>query len=204
MKKSLFLFACLLISISCFSQARFNAGIIAGMNTTQVDGDRAEGFNKVGLNASAFVRANLNGPISITLGIGYSGKGSRRPSDPDNNDFNTWGYSFRYIDIPVVAEYRHNDLVFQAGLFGAVLLNGEQEFNENTFSIVNPEMRDYDIGAIAGIGYFINDKLFAQARFQNSLIEIRPSPDSAGQTTIYNGGMRNVVLQFSLGYQFGE
>lgn len=194
----------LFLSTACLSQARFNAGVVAGLNATQVDGDAAGGFNKAGLNASAFVRVNLDSPISVTLGIGYSGKGSRRPANPDNNDFNTWGYKFRYIDIPVVAEYRNNDVFFQAGLFGAVLLQAEQEFNSNFFAIENPEMRDYDFGGIVGIGYFINEKLFVQARYQNSLIEIRPSPNRGSQTTLYDGGMQNIVLQLSVGYQFGE
>lgn len=194
----------MLLSISAIGQARFDAGLFAGLNITQVDGDAAQGFNKAGLNAGAFVRMNTNGPVSLTLGMGYSGKGSRRPANPDNNDYNTWGYKFQYIDVPLVAEYRNNNVLFQAGLFGALLLNGEQEFNSNFFAIENPEMRKYDVGGIVGVSYFINDNLFTQVRYQNSLIQIRPSPGSASQTTFYDGGMQNIVLQFSIGYQFGQ
>ncbi len=204
MNKSFLILVSLLISFTGLSQARFNAGVVAGLNATQVDGDAAGGFNKAGLNASAFVKVNLDSPISVTLGIGYSGKGSRRPANPDNNDFNTWGYKFRYIDIPVVAEYRNNDVFFQAGLFGAVLLQAEQEFNSVYLAVENPEMRDYDFGGIVGAGYFINENLFVQARYQNSLIEIRPSPGNSTQTRIWDGGMQNIVVQLSVGYQFGE
>ena len=204
MIKNLLTLIVFLASVSCFSQARFNAGLIGGLNATQVDGDAAEGFNKAGINAGAFVRINLDGPISVKLEMAYSGKGSRRPADTDNGDFNTWGYRFRYVDVPLIAEYRNHDLFFQAGAFGAVLLQAEQEFNSNLFAVENPEMRDYDLGGIVGIGYFINERLFVQARYQQSLIEIRPSPGRNGQTTFYDGGMSNVVVQIAVGYQFGE
>lgn len=186
------------------AQSEFEAGFLAGFAATQVDGDGVSGFNKIGATGGFFVTMSLSEKLSGRMELTYVGKGSRKPADPDNGDFSTWGYTFHYIDVPLMLEYHLDAFYLHGGVYGGVLINGTQFQDGASYDVVNPEMRPYDFGVVGGAGYDITESLFAQARFTTSVIPIRQPPDPGNQTRWFDGGMSNIVVQFSLGLRLGS
>lgn len=193
----------LLLNASLVSaQLTFSGGIKAGLAATQVHGDNAQGFNKAGLSAGAFVQVNTSEKFGVRMELGYIGKGSRRPANPDNNDFETWGYNFRYIHVPVMCDINVGRFNVIGGIYGGYLISSSQVYNGNTFDIVNPEMSNIDLGGLIGAKMDLGDHIFFESRYSMSFIPIRPSPDSGNQVKWYDGGMTNIVLEIGMGYKF--
>lgn len=184
---------------SAFSQTQFSSGLLAGFSATQVDGDGVSGFNKAGLTGGAFVQFGLSNQLSGRIEMTYVGKGSRKPADPDNGDFSSWGYTFHYIDVPLLVEYELDNFRLQGGPYASVLISGSQFQDGASYDVVNPEMRPYDFGVAIGASYDLGETLFLQARYTNSVVAIRPPPDPGNQTRWFDGGMSNIVIQFTVG-----
>ncbi|MBI1266072.1 MAG: outer membrane beta-barrel protein [Cryomorphaceae bacterium] len=195
-------FVLLLCSPALNAQVKFDGGVFAGGSITQVDGDNAQGFNKLGLSVGAFVQVNPSEKFGVRLEMGYIGKGSRRPANPDNNDFQTWGYNFRYINVPVLADFSFEKFDIIVGPYMGYLISDSQMFNNETFDIVNPEMSKTDFGGVVGAEMDFGDNIFFASRYSMSLIPIRPSPDSGNQVRWYDGGMSNIAVEVLVGYKF--
>ena len=203
--RNLFIAAlCVLGSFSSIQAQVFTTGLQGGFTATQVDGDAISGFNKLGFHGAAFVRAELTDQITAKMEIGYVGKGSRKPGDPDNPAADTWGYTFHYIEIPVLAEYQYGQFKIQAGPYAGLLVSGNQMFNQINFEVINPPLNDLELGFMAGTEYAISDKVYGLVRYSQSLSAVRSAPDPGGVTTFYDRRMINIVLQFGVGIQFGD
>jgi len=82
------------------SAQRFSAGLIGGLNASQIDGDMLAGFDKVGLTGGIVTVIEFDSPFKLNTEFLYSERGSRpdifTPEyDPDIN------ISLKYIEIPV-------------------------------------------------------------------------------------------------------
>lgn len=65
---------------------RFEAGLLAGFNGSQVEGDSFKGYHKPGVLAGLFVQTDIVPAVFAGMEIKYSQKGSRRrirPRDPE-------------------------------------------------------------------------------------------------------------------------
>jgi len=82
---------------------RFNAGLIIGMNASQVDGDYYKGFNKYGLTAGIRGITRLKPNFDFNVEILYSKKGSKifhnRYSTPGRAGENRF-IDLTYVDVP--------------------------------------------------------------------------------------------------------
>lgn len=58
------------------SGQNFNAGIVAGVSTTQVSGDNLAGFHKAGLILGGFVKRDINDQMQLQIEMTYTQKGS--------------------------------------------------------------------------------------------------------------------------------
>ena len=195
------LICCLCLGGALQAQQVFDAGVYGGIITSQVDGDNAQGFNKIGFTGGGFVRANLSERLAVRMEMGYAGKGSRRPSDPDNGDFSSWGYTFHYVDVPILVEYTLlNGMMIDAGPYVGYLISSQGLFDGAEYDIVNPSMENIDVGIAGGIGYELDGGLFFMSRYSMSVIPIRNSPDPGNLTTVWDGGMANIAIHFTVGY----
>ena len=201
--RNLLLCLALFSATHAWSQAKFRAGLTAGLATTQVHGDAISGFNKLGFSGGLLVDISGNGRFSGGFEMIYLQKGSRKPANPDNGDFTTWGYTFHYIDVPVLLTYHFDAFYVQAGIYGGFLIAGESVFDGSPFEIINPEMRRYDLGVAAGVGIDITEQWAANLRYSNSVVPIRKAPDGASITRFYDAGMLNIVAQLALVYRLG-
>ncbi|MFQ3326732.1 MAG: hypothetical protein ACI8YC_001371, partial [Salibacteraceae bacterium] len=82
MHKAAFSIFLLSFSLTLYTQessksSSFKAGIKAGINTSQMDGDGYAGFNKINQQAGFFLQKTLKNNAQIQFEIIYIQKGSR-------------------------------------------------------------------------------------------------------------------------------
>lgn len=180
----------------------FSSGLTGGFAATQVHGDGITGFNKAGLLGGFFVRFKRTDHFSLRTELNYVGKGSRNPGNVNTGAFDKRGYTFHYVELPVMAEYHLDRFYLQGGLYGAVLLWGQEMFAGEHFEVINPPLRPFDTGFVGGVGMEVTDHLEVFARYSQSLIPIRRSPDEAGVTRFWDMGFMNIAVLIGVAYSF--
>ena len=195
MKIFLSLLICV-ISINVQSQ-NFGGGIIAGVSTSQVSGDRLGGFNKAGLLIGGFVNRNISSLMSLQMEMTYIQKGSNNPKINENliSDI-----SLAYVEVPVLLKYQQSETVhIEFGIETAFLISAYDNdlYGKIESSRSNP-FNKTDVGALLGIDYKISTSLVLNTRISNSILPIRPH--ASGATFKLNKGQYNSVLSFALHY----
>ena len=136
----------LLLPTLSFGQfQRFSAGLLGGVNCSQIDGDMLAGFDKVGLTGGIKTTMEFESPWRVNFEFLYSERGSRpdvfNPEyDPDIN------ISLKYIEIPVYVsigdwwqeEGKYHKASAHLGLSYGRLLDAQ------TFDYYHSEMESYD------------------------------------------------------------
>lgn len=182
--------------------AQFRSGIVGGGTMTQVIGDNINGFNKVGLLGGMFVKIDLNDHWSFRTEVLYVGKGSRKPANVSAQIFDKRGYTFHYLELPLLTEYHFERFFLQGGLYGGILLWGKEMFAGEHFEVINPSLSTFDVGFVGGIGFEFNDKIDLFTRFTASILPIRSAPDDANITRFWDNGFRNIAVHVGVSYSF--
>ena len=201
MIKKLFIPILFLLVANIVSAQRFDGGIMAGYNATQVEGDTYKGFNKPGLVAGFFVQTDVAPAIFIAMEIKYSQKGSRNKVKPDKPE----KYIMRlgYIDIPVYAAFRTNDRGSIIGGISTGFLVHSAEFDEygkfpeedrNAFNTI-------DLQPFIGFQFDFLDNMKADLRFALSVLPIRGQPLDGTNYYWHNNQFSNVI-SLALFYTF--
>ena len=194
------------LKISCFiiilfisnniNSQEFNAGIKAGISTSQVSGDNLAGFHKAGLLIGGYVNRNINQLLSLQIEMIFIQKGSSNT----NKNFQIAEIYLDYIEVPLLLIYRQSENIFiESGIHTSALINGYYHDlygrleNQNQFD-------NFDLGFIIGMNYKINNKLSLNTRASNSIIPF--AEHASGQTYRFNKGKYNTGLSFILQYQF--
>jgi hypothetical protein len=183
------------INYCCLSQ-EFNAGISAGISTSQVSGDNLAGFNKAGIILGGFVNRKINDLLMVQIEMIYIQKGS---SNPNQNVNNLADIHLDYIEIPLLAIFKSSEKIsIEAGFHCSALIDGYYQDLygelENQTSFDN-----FELGAIIGISYNLSPKISLNTRLNNSIIPI--AEHVSGQTYKFNMGKYNTGLNFILKYQ---
>jgi hypothetical protein len=188
-----------------FSQ-RFNGGILAGGNVSQVDGDTYDGYHKAGYQAGAFVSLRVSPHSSFQMEMEYFQKGSRKASNPDSG-VTDYSYLLRihYLEIPLLYQYTFAKRV-QAEIGPAVdiLLGSLEERNGEQKPNLVP-LRNVTLSGILGMACYITSHLKAGIRFNYSLLSIRQpaNPEPPGYRHIlFEKGQYNNVLSLTLSWDF--
>ncbi len=93
-----FLFSFFLASAGQAQQARFGAGIVGGLNASQILGDDTGGYNKLGLQGGLRGIAHLSERSDLYIEMLYSQRGSYQKGIID--------ISLQYVEVPVVLTYK--------------------------------------------------------------------------------------------------
>ena len=199
MKLNPFVLTLVLLSQTWYASGqKFNAGLLAGISTSQVDGDHLSGFHKAGIKADGFVSRNMGEKFQAQFEIEYVQKGSRLPLNRDN-EF----YLMRldYIEVPITINYRlGKKWSVEAGISFATLVSSYEE--DQLGEITNaPPFHRADYLVCAGASYQVTDHIFVNARYTYSLTTIRPKEENYNYF-YFIGGQFNKVLAFVLAYQF--
>jgi hypothetical protein len=140
----------IVFSSSIFAQ-KFEGGLLAGFNGSQVRGDFSNGFHKLGIVGGVWVQRDINEKFYWSGEIKFNQKGSR--INPNNkNGYLLYIYRLNYIDMPILVGYKYNDfLSFFGGLSFGYLLSSTITDNYG----VNPNfsssnLHSYEIGMFVG------------------------------------------------------
>ncbi len=178
------------------------AGVIAGINFSQVDGDCFAGYDKFGLNigATAFIKFHKNWSIGFELD--YSQKGSRQDIPPDHS-YLPYKIKIDYLDVPLmlsVHDKRNN--MFSAGLSYGTLMR-HKEFQDGAEIQDDPflKFKNTDLNFVAGVTFFVWEEKFGfNLRGAYSLIPIR----FANCTGVTTRGVYNNYLSVRFLYLFNN
>ena len=186
---------CGILTNNCNAQ-NFGGGLIAGVSTSQVAGDRLGGFNKIGLLAGAYTNLKIKENLKLQFEIIYIEKGSR---NPNIHKINIAEITLSYVEVPISINLQQKEnLGVEVGILPAFLINAEMNDYFSEIEI-DPAFTKYDFGVFAGINYHITDNIILNTRISNSIIPIRPHV--SGATNGWNKGQYNTVLSFAIHYK---
>jgi hypothetical protein len=186
----------------------FNAGIIAGGNVSQVDGDFWVGYHKFGYQAGAFVNLNVSPRSSFQLELEYFQKGSRKNADSASGDFYTQIIRLHYIEVPLLYQYKVGEnFSLEAGPAADISV-GSYETDKSGQEVQDlVALRPVSLTGIFGMSYFITKHWKVNFRFNYSLLSIRQKTANYPQSyrhILFERGQFNNVLALSILYYFKE
>lgn len=170
----------LLILLSCamgtltFAQ-RFEGGLIAGFNASQVDGDLYKGYHKPGLAIGGYVQTDISRTIYTGMELKLMQKGSRNIDSLAVEGQIKYVMRLNYVDLPVYLGIRTNDRIsLLLGISPGYLLRGN-EFND--YGKFPPEdqkpFSSIDLQGWLGWRFELTRRLYVDLRGAYSLIPIR-------------------------------
>jgi len=151
------------------SQAqRFQGGIIAGFNMSQLDGDRLAGYNQIGLVGGLRTSALLADKWHLSLELLYSQLGSDRSRNDD--PFSPYdNIRLNFVEAPVFVSFTDWKFKIYAGGSYARLINykvidvlGEDITDDQTY---NPDL----FSLILGATFHFTDKIGLDVRWSRHL-----------------------------------
>jgi hypothetical protein len=215
------LFICALLSLSTQVHAQyeldedirvFSGGPIIGGNFAQVDGDDCYGYYKIGLNAGGIVNIQLAQKVAVSMELLYTQKGARctrKMTSPFYGDyFSKYYLSLNYVEMPVTIRYRLSHwrrLELEAGGSFAYLLHSSEEVISDIPVWIDPEinrMNKTDVNLIAGLKALVYKRLYANFRFQYSVLSVRPMERIPAGYGYGNQGQFNNVVSLRFMYLF--
>jgi len=200
-KLSLFTLALLLISISLPAQ-KFRAGLAIGISATQISGDNLGGFDKAGLVAGGTVSTALSQKFDLAMEILFFQKGSKKNSNPDKGDYNSYLLRLNYFEVPILFQWNYSKrFTFEIGpTFGALLSYREEDaLGDVEWSPPRP-FDKFELGIAGGMKGHFAKKFSGVFRIESSVIPVRPHQSGASYRANY--GQYNASLFFGLQYTF--
>lgn len=183
----IFLLSTLVFIFSKDTQAQtFEAGLIGGVNLSQLNGDLLVGFNRIGFNVGGRVAITPVERWKWNIDILFSQKGSRRSND-DPAFVQFEGFRLNYAEVPIMVSYldwlnEDGDyfykLHFTAGVswarlvdFKVVDINGTdisdlQNFSKNALDL------------IAGATFYINPNIGINGQFSLAVLDVEKDKDA--------------------------
>ena len=175
-----------------FAQARFKATAMLGVNLSQIDGDRQEGYRKrgisLGLDGSIYLRPDFD----ISTQLLYNAKGAK----PDLDDIGRPNmvhsdFSLRYSEIAVLLNYHYNpsssktyytNSLFAGLSYGRLLksttsmiLNNQRESNLETN--ISSQFNPHDFSFIVGWSQLFTPRIGVSFRFTRTINTLYENPN---------------------------
>lgn len=189
MKKTLMLLVAAVILSLCGLKVQaqsFDGGLMAGVVTSQIDGDGYSGFHQIGWTAGIFGRLPSEGPSSWQMELKYSLFGAHSDVKEVDLGMNPMDIRLHYIELPVLFRYDLSELningksldfiTLELGLSGDFLIKGTQSANhENHFD--NPSWLFFSVAGNLGVHFDINNSLGINIRSMYSLTPCRLHPE---------------------------
>ena len=164
---------------SVFSQ-RFSAGVLAGINACQIDGDQLAGFDKVGVTGGIKAILNFESAFDLNVEFLFSQRGSRpdifNPEyDPDIE------VNLIYAELPVYVtlgdwwqeKEQYYKVSAQAGISYGRLISARtfDYFNpsEKSFDKLVPFFNDNDLSWLVGASYRFNRHFGITGRYTRGI-----------------------------------
>ncbi len=183
MKNNIYYFLCvagLCLSFTANAQEqRFNAGIVAGINLSQIDGDDLVGYNQLGANLGIRALTYLTDRWQVSLELLFSQKGSN--ASANDNPLSAFDkVRLNYVEVPVMINFLdwaqegedYSKVHFSTGLSYSRLINFTiEQFDGSDIS----DRVDYNPNAamfLLGASFYFNKHIGIHARFSQSFTNI--------------------------------
>ncbi len=191
------------------SQKVFNGGLLLGANFTQVDGDSYYGYHKVGLNVGGVVYVHFTHSFGASMELIYSQKGSRGEDITGSPAFGTYVEKYfmdlNYIEVPVTLHYIYHNFDLEAGLSYAYLITSSEWIEADQPVVIDPVYNRFnstDFEYVFGLGRKLYKKLYANIRFQYSIVPVRPTERVPLGYSYGNAGQFNNLFNLRFIYLF--
>ncbi|MCB0617530.1 MAG: PorT family protein [Saprospiraceae bacterium] len=185
-------------------EQRFGAGLVAGLNAAQIQGDDMAKYNKVGVRAGIRGIARFTEKMELSVDILFSQRGSILEIFGDNS-LPRRRVHLDYVEVPVmftIKDWLDEDgfykVHFMAGLAYGRLFRSEVEF----FPVVEDQTELFqknDLSLAAGASYFLSEHFGFSARYTRSLI---PLFDISKNGSSYKQDLWGYFLSFEAVYLF--
>jgi hypothetical protein len=198
MKRTLIVFFFFVSLTSLSAQSTFKAGLIAGLNACQFDGDGYSGYHKPGFYGGGFVRHPMSEKWDWSFELCYSQKGAKKI--PTDNFPTSYFLALDYVEVPFVFSYHYKKIFLQFGTGLAALVKQYEEVNY--LHVTARPFHRLEWSSVIGLGYPITERLMVSCRHVYSILPVRPH--ASGVTYRLNLGESNNVLNFTFRYEFGS
>lgn len=155
------------------AQQRFKAGLVVGLNASQIKGDDSAGYNKLGLVGGLRAVTVLKDKTDLILELLYSQRGS---FDNGQQFFNgDLSIKLNYVEIPIMIAYKdwykEDDDYYKVQVTGGLtfsrLLNSAAEGSRHDAELPNFNNNDY--GITIGADFFLNKHFALGGRWNRSI-----------------------------------
>lgn len=202
MKKTLATVFLLFVATVLFGQ-RFDAGLIAGLNASQLEGDSYKGYHKAGILAGIFVQTDIAPAVVAGMEIKYSQKGIRRKYDPKEPNIDKYIMRLNYIDIPLFLAFRTNERSMIVGGIAPGVLIHSKELNSDG-ELPEPDQQDFntfDLQPFLGFQFDFVERATIDLRLAVSVV---PCSDKADTNYYFHSGLFNNVISLAFYYKLGQ
>lgn len=200
-------FLLLLVLLSrLVSAQRFEGGILAGFNASQVKGDKFNGYHKPGILAGFFVQTDIVPAVFAGMEIKYSQKGSRKRIKPKDPDPKKYIMRLGYVDLPLFAGFRTSDrATVLAGVSAGYLIHGKEfdEYGEFAPEDQHP-FNNLDLQPFIGFQFDMLDRLKLDLRLAHSVLPVRGQPGEDATNYYWLNNQFNNVISLTLYYRLGD
>lgn len=208
MIKKILIPALFVFGVQLVSAQRFEGGLLAGLNATQVEGDEFKGYNKPGILGGFYVQTDVAPAIFAGMEIKYSQKGARKQIKPKDPDPVKYKMRLGYVELPVFAGFRTNDRgSVVAGISAGYLVHGKEFDNYGEF----PEEDQYpfnsiDLQPFLGFQFDLLEQVKLDLRFAYSVLPIRghPGDDALSYSWYWRDNQFNNVISLALYYRLDQ
>lgn len=191
MKRIVTLFAALVLCGGMYAQD-FSFGLRLGPNFSQIDGDEASGYNKIGYHIGIFTSYPFSSISSANLELSYTSKGARNTSIQQVAVLD-------YVEISLLYGIKLTEKVeILVGVQPSVLVNSSvTEGGMDMGDVFN--YKKMDIPVAVGLRLYLNPHIAFEGRLSYSLPSINRI--GAAEGLLGNYGQFNNVLSGSLIYK---
>ena len=193
---------------------RFNAGVVLGFNTSQIDGDQYMGYDKYGFFAGVRGIARITENFELVIEMLYNKKGSRDPDQFVPGSSSNRFISLDYIEIPILFHFKVDGKYgaggFELGmsygqLFGTRINEHVRNINFSSFAAIRDDFNNDDLALIVGGGIFVTDHIRLMGRLNYSLNHLYKNdlpPEILIDNPLEIRSMRNLQLGVGVNYVF--
>jgi hypothetical protein len=191
--------------VSTAMAQRFDAGLLAGFNASQVEGDTYKGYHKPGILAGVFVQTDIIPTIFTGMEIKYSQKGSRKRISPRDPEPEKYIMRLGYVDLPLFVGFRTNERgAVIAGVSAGYLIHSGEFDEYGTFPPQDKnEFNSIDLQPFLGFQFGVLDELKLDLRFALSVLPVRGHPGEDATTYYWLNNQFNNVISLAFYYNLG-
>lgn len=168
---------CLLLASFSLEAQTFKAGLILGLNASQIDGDDVGGYSNPGLRAGIRASTMLsNEKLQLDTDMLFSQRGSRPSANEVNIIGLDWSFRMDYVEVPITLRY--SDWYVEDGDYYKVYAKGGLSYGRffrskhsdlSPFRNIDEYINNNDLSITAGMGVYLKKHLQAEINYTRSI-----------------------------------